>query len=67
MIDFYIKRNPYGYSKNELLTQIVDFSVAEDDFTLNCYKDKDWEILKLDFEELINEIRVCLLTIQIDL
>ena len=52
LIGFYIKRNPYGYSKNELLTQVVDFSVAEDDFTPNCFKNKDWEIIKLDFEEL---------------
>ncbi len=53
LIDFYIKRNPYGYSKEELLTQVVDFSVAEYDFTPNCYKDKDWEIIKLDFEEIL--------------
>ncbi len=55
MIAFYIKRNPYGFSKSELLTKIIDFSVAEDDFTPNCYKDKIWEIIKLDFEELANK------------
>jgi len=55
LIGFYIKRNPYGYSRNELLTQVVDFSVAEDDFTPNCFKDKDWEIIKLDFEELVKK------------
>ncbi|OEJ98583.1 hypothetical protein A8C32_05115 [Flavivirga aquatica] len=57
LIDFYLKRNPYGYSKDELLTQIIDFYVAEDDFTPNCYKDKDWEIIKLDFEELIKNYK----------
>ncbi len=56
MIGFYIKRNPYGYSKNELLPQILDFSVAEDDFTPNCFKNKEWEIIKLDFVELIKNI-----------
>ena len=25
MIEFYLKRNPYGYSKSELLTKIIDF------------------------------------------
>lgn len=55
LINFYIKRNPYGYSKSELLTQIIDFSVAEDDFIPNCHKDKDWEIIKLDFEELVKK------------
>ncbi len=53
LIGFYLKRNPYGYSKDELLTQVIDFSVAEDDFTPNCFKNKDWEIIKLDFEELV--------------
>ncbi|MEP1489747.1 MAG: nucleotidyl transferase AbiEii/AbiGii toxin family protein [Algibacter sp.] len=53
MIAFYLKRNPYSYSKSELLSQIIDFSVAEDDFTPNCYKNKVWELIKLDFEDLI--------------
>lgn len=52
MINFYLKRNPYGYSKEELLVRIVDFSSAEDDFTPNCYKGKVWELIKLDFEKL---------------
>lgn len=53
LINFYIKRNPHGYSINELLTQLVDFSVAENDFTPNCCKDKVWELIKLDFEEML--------------
>ena len=55
LISFYIKRNPYGSSKYELLNQVIDFSVAENDFTPNCYKDKDWEIIKLDFEDLVKK------------
>jgi hypothetical protein len=55
MLNFYLKRNPYGYSKAELLAQIVDFSVAEHDFTPNCCHDKDWEIIKLDFEDLVGK------------
>jgi predicted nucleotidyltransferase component of viral defense system len=55
LFGFYLKRNPYGYSKNELLNQLVDFSVAEDDFTPNCFKDKVWEIIKLDFEEMVEK------------
>jgi len=55
LIGFYLKRNPYDYSKNELLAQMVDFSIAEDDFTPNCYKHKEWELIKLDFEELVKK------------
>jgi len=55
LLDFYLKRNPYGFTKSELTTQITNFSIAEDDFTLNCYRNKDWEIIKLDFEDLIKK------------
>lgn len=55
MLNFYIKRNPYGHSKEELLVKVIDFSVAEYEFTPNCYNDKDWEIIKLDFEDLIKK------------
>lgn len=53
MIGFYKKRNPFGYSESELLTQMSNFSVAEDDFTPNCLRGKVWEIIKLDFEDLV--------------
>jgi hypothetical protein len=55
MIEFYLKRNPYGYSKDELLFKVVDFSNAEDDFTPNCYKEKVWELIKLDIEKLVKK------------
>jgi len=55
MIDFYLKRNPLGHSKDELLTKVVDFSEADDDFMPNCYKEKVWELIKLDFEKLVKK------------
>lgn len=55
LIGFYIKRYPYGSSKKELLSQIINFSDAEDDFIPNCFKEKDWEIIKLDLEEWIKK------------
>ncbi len=55
MIGFYHKRNPYGYSKDELLIKVTDFSVAEDDFMPICYKEKAWELIKLDFEKLVKK------------
>lgn len=55
MIGFYLKRNPYGFTKPELLKQIINFSYAENDFTPICFKDKVWEIIKLDFEELASK------------
>lgn len=55
MIEFYLKRNPYGYSKDELLVKVVDFSNAEDDFTPNCYREKVWELIKLDIKKLVKK------------
>ena len=55
MIDFYLKRNPYGFSKDELLVKVVDFSDAEDDFIPNCYREKVWELIKLDIEKLVHK------------
>ena len=56
MLNFYQQRNPYGYTKDELLVKIVDFSEAEDDFTPNCYKDKVWELIKIDLERLTKHL-----------
>jgi len=56
MIDFYLERYPYGYSKEELLAKVVDFSGAEDDFTPNCLRGKVWELIKLDFEKSVNKL-----------
>lgn len=53
MINFYLERYPYNYSKKHLLKKIVDFKNAEDDFRPNCYLNKSWELIKLDFEELV--------------
>lgn len=55
MIEFYFKRNPYGYSKDELLVKVVDFSDAEDDFTPKCHREKVWELIKLDIEKSVKK------------
>lgn len=56
MLDFYEQRNPYGATREELLEQCIDFSLAEDDLTPNCYKDKVWELIKLDIEEQVQNL-----------
>ena len=56
MLDFYEQRNPYGATREELLEQCKDFSLAEDDFTPNCYKGKVWELIKLDIEEQVQNL-----------
>lgn len=53
LFKFYKQRYPFGYSEAELLEKLVDFSVADDDFDPKCYRQKYWELIKLDFGELI--------------
>ncbi|MGY5354191.1 nucleotidyl transferase AbiEii/AbiGii toxin family protein [Wenyingzhuangia sp. IMCC45467] len=56
MLSFYEKRNPYVSTRRELLKACIDFSYAEDDLTPNCYKNKIWELIKLDIEEKVLEL-----------
>ncbi len=56
MLSFYEKRSPYGSTKQELLQACLDFSYAEDDLTPNCYKNKKWELIKLDIEEKVQQL-----------
>jgi len=52
MIDFYSTRYPYNYHKEEIVKGLTNFDNAEYEFTPICFKDKVWEIIKLDIEEL---------------
>lgn len=57
MLGFYSKRYPYGIESKEIIDGLLNFDVAEYDFTPICYREKVWEIIKLDIEDLVNEIR----------
>lgn len=52
MMTFYSQRYPYGATREELIDKLIDFKVAEDELTPNCHKEKDWDIIKLDFIDL---------------
>lgn len=56
MLDFYEKRHPYGYSRDEILKKIIDFTAADYDFDPICLKGKYWELIKLDFEEEVKKV-----------
>lgn len=53
MLEFYEKRYPYNYSKEEIIKKLTDFSEADSDFEPICLKNKHWELIKIDFEEKI--------------
>jgi predicted nucleotidyltransferase component of viral defense system len=56
MLGFYEQRYPYGSTRQELLEACLDFSIAEDDFIPNCYRDKVWELIKIDIEEQVQNL-----------
>lgn len=55
MLHFHTRRSPYGHSENELLQKLVDFSDADNDFGPVCYRQKYWELIKLDLEQLARQ------------
>lgn len=55
MLEFYIKRNPYAYTVEEIKSQLVNFDKAENDFEPICLYGKYWELVKLDIEEKVHE------------
>ena len=57
MFGFYEQRYPFGATREELLERCLDFSLADDDLTPNCYRDKVWELIKLDLEEQVQNLK----------
>ena len=53
MIHFYLKRYPYGHSKNEIISQLTNFEHADYDFDPICLQGKYWELIKLDLIEIL--------------
>lgn len=56
MISFYENRYPYGHSKQDLVSQLCNFVEANDDFEPICLRGKYWELIKLDFEDLVGKL-----------
>lgn len=52
ILKFYEKRYPYNYTREELLKKLIDFEDADKDFDPICMKNKIWELIKLDLEEI---------------
>jgi len=51
MLSFYEQRYPYGHTKEEIISKLTDFELADSDLDPICLKEKYWELIKLDIEE----------------
>ena len=50
MLDFYEERYPYSYTKEDILKSLVLFESADEEPNPISFKDKPWQIIKLDIE-----------------
>ena len=57
MIKFYLKRYPYNFNRDEIIDGLTNFEAAEHEFIPICYRDKIWDLIKLDFEYLAETLR----------
>jgi predicted nucleotidyltransferase component of viral defense system len=54
MFTLHAERYPYSHSKETLTNKLVDFEIADNDADPICLKGKYWELIKLDFNEVID-------------
>lgn len=52
MIKLHEKRYPYSHDSKLIHHNLINFSIADDDFDPICLRGKYWEFIKDDFEEL---------------
>jgi predicted nucleotidyltransferase component of viral defense system len=53
MLNLHEQRYPYTHDRNLILSNLVDFEIADNDFDPICFKGKYWEFIKADFEDII--------------
>ena len=56
MIALHEARYPYTHDKKLIFKNLVNFDLANDDFDPICLKNKNWEFIKEDFEEIIQNM-----------
>lgn len=55
MLVFYLKRQSYLHTKEELISELINFSRADKEPDPICRQSKKWQLIKLDLEEAIAE------------
>jgi hypothetical protein len=55
MIDLFQKRYPYDNDFSKIKNQLVNFTIADEDFEPICLLKKNWEYVKLDFYEFVEK------------
>lgn len=56
MLKIHEKRFEFTHNRSEIIHNFTDFSLADEDFEPICLREKIWELIKLDFVELVDDI-----------
>ncbi|MGC3979593.1 MAG: hypothetical protein QM751_16020 [Paludibacteraceae bacterium] len=56
MLKIHEQRFEFTHNRKEIIHNFTDFSLADEDFEPVCLKGKIWELIKLDFVEIVDEI-----------
>ena len=56
MLDFHQQRNEYTHDREQIITNFTKFSYADEELDPICLKGKEWELIKLDFVEIIESL-----------
>jgi hypothetical protein len=57
MLVLHAERYPYSHSNEILTNKLVDFQFADADLTPICLKGKYWELIKVDFNEFVQNAK----------
>lgn len=49
MLNLYVERFPYNHTKEEIIQGFINFDIADSDPNPKCLKNKNWQLIKLDF------------------
>jgi len=53
MLQLHKERNPYTHERNEIVTNLTNFTEADSDFEPKCLRHKIWEFIKLDIIDIV--------------
>jgi predicted nucleotidyltransferase component of viral defense system len=57
MLDLHQQRYEYTHEREQIISNFTNFSSADEELDPICLKDKEWELIKLDFVEMIESLK----------
>ncbi len=58
MLELHKQRHEYTHVRNQIIANFTDFTEADEDLDPICLKGKVWELIKLDFDEVMEGLKL---------